>query len=418
MRIRKPCNFTAKCSGTKTIELIGDNDDYLKNFSSFKRRDDYFESGLVGVKMQNLSAFKKVEKVFCSPNTDNLFLVADGGAYVLYKGDAQFTKLKSNVASGSFFADMYLRGSAATVLFDGTNRVIVGGGTATATDSQEFTDGIIHCGRFFATVKDEGLKIVWSSSTPMEWDTGIDGSGCIYLPTDGGKVLRLFNYDEKLVAVRERGITVINAYGEPQNYAVKATGSYLTADGIIADTCAVCDGRLFFCTKSGIFAFDGDDIERQENEFSGDISAYQCAGASGDSYFVVCDSEQFGDGVLFVYQAAEKEDYFVALHPQKVACGDEIIAFCDDGIYKLESGAGFWQSRQVDFESSGNKCLKRVAFDGDGEFELTVTCDGIKKTLGLGSHKLGLFGRKFAFTVSGKGTIKSLSATAEVRDEV
>jgi hypothetical protein len=420
VRIRKSYKFSPLTKKDCTLTLIGNGDTYLKKVSGFKRRDNAFESGLGAVKQQSLTTFADIKRTFCSPNSGNLFLVADGGAYLLYKGDSDFVKFKDGVADDAFFADMYIDGKAATVLYNGKDRVVFYNGFSNASDLREFYDGVLHCGRFFARDKAEGLKILWSSGDPMEWASGIDGCGYIYLPTDGGNVLRLFNYNEKLVAVRERGITVISAYGEPQHYAVKSTASYLTCDGVIAETCAVCDGKLFFCTKSGIFAFDGDDIERQENGHDFEISAYKSAVAVGDRYFILCDGEAYGEGALFVYETVEGSGYFAGVNCLKLIGGDALYAFCKDGVYTFEenSASGSWQSLKLNFGANGAKFLKEVYLECEGECGVSAECDGVVRSFGKGRNRADMFGREFSFCVSGKGRVTRLTATAEVRGDI
>jgi hypothetical protein len=420
VRIRKTYTFPDITTKNSTVTLIGSGNTYRQRVSGFKQTDKAFESGLGGFKQTGFAAFKSVGRVFTSPNSGNLFFTADGCAYMLFKGDKGFTKIKDNVADGAFFADMYIDGKAATVLYSGTDRVVFSGGLSSTSDTREFYDGIIHCGRFFARDRSEGLKLVWSAGSPMEWTSGITGSGYIYLPTDGGKILRLINYDEKLLAVREHGITIISAYGEPQNYAVKETASYLTYDGVIEDSIAVCGGKLFFCTNSGIFAFDGNDIERQENEFEYDISAYVSAVAVGDRYCVMCNSGAFGDNALFIYETEEKSGYYVGVNCLKLVGCDCLYAFCADGFYSFREhcGEGSWRSVAVNFGTNGGKLLREVYLECEGDITLKIVCGEIERLLSAGRSKVNLFGREFEFYVNGSGRVTRLTATAEVRSGV
>jgi hypothetical protein len=314
---------------------------------------------------------------------------------------------------------MYFKDSKATVLFSGKNRILYNGyGLTLASEEHEFYTGIMHCGRLFCRDLNDGFKVWWSSGTAFDWKSGIDGCGYTRLPSDGGAVLRFFNYNEKLVAVRERGITVISAYGEPQHYAVEATASYYVADGIIAETCAICDGKIVFCTSSGIFAFDGNDIERLNNDYERYITAYTSAVAYGSFYYIICTATNIGTGIIFVYDCQRQRGQFISVQPKKLVAGDGVKYFTDSAIYTFSnnSASGSWTSKSLDFGTSKVKLLKSLYVEGDGSITITVVGGGVKRSFsGTGLKKVNMKGVNFTITITGVCNVKRVEAVVAVK---
>jgi hypothetical protein len=241
------------------------------------------------------------------------------------------------------------------------------------------------------------------------------------LTSDGGSVLKLINYDEKLIAVRERGLTVMRAYGEPQNYKLDESANYYTADGVIENTVATCFNKLFFCTASGIFAFDGNDVERQEYDDSGDIYGYVSAVGYGDRYYVLCSSKRLGKQLVYVYEPINKCGYFMNFSPECLVVCDGLYAFSDGRLYLLEEGTGDgqWKRCGVDFGLASKKVLASIDMQSYGDVKITVSGGGISKTFsGSGAKQVRLSGNSFDFEVSGCGDVYALTATAEAINEV
>lgn len=425
MKIRNIAAAVYPAARNVTLTLIGDGDAYCLSRKGFKLRGGALVRGAGLVRDERFTTVpQNVSRAYYSQGNKSLFVETDEGLYVYNSLPTfkNFRKICDPVESPSFFADYRNNGLYITTLYSGTRRIGFSGYASGETEEEYgFYTGVMHCGRLFARDISDGLKIRWSSFHPLQWDEGIDGSGYVQLTADGGDVLRLIAYGEKIAAIRERGVTVLRAYGEPQHFKAEATADYLTADGIIPETCAVCAGEIFFCTQSGIFSFDGSTVQRRENDGESDISAYLSATAYGDRYYLFCNSLTHGDGALYVYEPTEKSGYYAGWKPDCLAVCGELTAFFGDGIYTVTEGAGEgeWISRAVDFGSASFKYLREVTVDGDGELSLAVSADGVtRKFSGCGRFKAGLCGRSFVFTVSGAGGVRRLEAAAEVRDGI
>jgi hypothetical protein len=223
--------------------------------------------------------------------------------------------------------------------------------------------------------------------------------------------------------VRERGLTVIRAYGEPQNYKIDESANYYTADGIIEDTICVCNNSLFFCTESGIFAFDGNDIERQSLTFGGcegDVHKCKTAVAYGDKYYVLCTSKKLNRSVIYAYEPINKLGYYVNISPECIVAGDGVFALDGGVLYVLqEGGKGEWKRMTFDFGVSSKKYLRSIEISTFGDVEISVSCGSEKRTFsGNGVKKVGISGYNFDFEVSGSGEVYALCATVEVVDEI
>ena len=382
------------------------------------RREGALVPALEFVPAEELPACpQNVKAAYYSQGNGAIYFVATDGVWRLASGAESCVKVASSLSGEQFFADMYINGFSATTLFNGTDRVIF---TDLADEEAEdtehvFSAGCVHCGRFFGVDASDGVKLWWAASHPLDWTEGICGCGYTFLPPEGGDILALFSYEDRLVAVRRRGITVVRAYGDPQNYKVDATANYLTADGIIARTACACGGKIVFCTRSGLYAFDGGDIQRLMSFGCSRISSPAFAAACGDKYFLCCDDEFLGEGCVMLYDCSDKESAVAAVFPSALFAGDDgVYAVCGTAVGKLcGGGEGVWTSRTLSF--GGRCCLRSVQVVCDAPFQLRITADGAERTLSGGECRaVNMCGGSFSFKVTAQGALYSVAAEGEV----
>ena len=147
---------------------------------------------------------------YYSQGSGALFVLVGDSAYRLEKGGSEYSKLADLNTAAPFFVDMCVSGSPATVLVDGSDAIVCNGAGADAAECPHaFFAGTEHCGRFFGRDLTDGHVVRWAASHVLDWEEGIDGCGYARLPSAGGDVLGLFGFRDRLVAVRERGVTVI-----------------------------------------------------------------------------------------------------------------------------------------------------------------------------------------------------------------
>ncbi len=413
MKIRKPVGISSRSRSTVTLSLIKeDNCLYAVNM---QKDGTYAPSNALGE-----AAFTDIPEgvlsAYFSQSNGSVYLVTASGVYRAARGESSFSRIFSGSPENPFFAEMYMNGFSATIFFSGYDRVAdTGAAQDSAQDTRRFYTGAVHCGRFFGRDASDGLKLCWAASHPFDWEEGIYGSGYICLPPEGGNILRLLSYDDRLIAVRERGITVVRAYGDPQNYKVDLSANYLTADYIIEATCAVCGGEIAFCTQRGLYSFDGSDIARLADFGDCGISSPQFAAAVGERYFLSCTHEHIGSCV-YCYDGELKKGSVMRAQPSALFAGEDgVYAVCGTQMQKIVAGgAGEWYSRPVNFGGS-HAYLKCVRTESDGEASVTISSGGASHTFsGVGAHRVNMAGGEFAFCVQTAAKIVSMTAQAEV----
>lgn len=417
MKIRTTKTTHYPRTTSKTFEILSDeNCDYAVNA---KKSGDGL---LPGVSLATQTTFPSlpqgVNRAYYSQGNGALYLLTSSAAYRISKGASSYTSIATSLTGNPFFTDMYFNGYAVTVFCNGYSRVIYTGlAQDTATDTKRFYCAAVHCGRFFARDYLDGFKLWWSASHALDWEEGIYGCGYTYLPVEGGAILRLYSYGDRLIAVRERGITVIRAYGDPQNYKVDASANYMTADGIIEDTCAESGGKIIFCTESGIFAFDGSGIDRLASFAAEGLSAPQFAAASGDMYYLVCTISTLGSGRMYCFDLSENYGWPTTLTPRALFEGpDGAYAVSGNVAFKIvQSGQSLqWLSLPV---ALGGRAayLKKLRACCDGDVSVSVSSLGVSRTFsGSGEHVVNMAGDEFKFTVTAYGKLRSVQAQAEV----
>lgn len=359
-----------------------------------------------------------VSEAYYSQGNGALYVLTSSAAYRINAGGSSYTAIATSLADSPFFTDMYFNGYAVTVFCNGYNRIIYTGlAQDSSTDTKQFYTGAVHCGRFFARDYTDGLKLWWSASHALDWEEGIYGSGYTYLPVEGGSILRLFSYDDRLIAVRERGITVIRAYGDPQNYKVDATANCLTADGIVERTCAESGGKIIFCTQNGIYAFDGSDVDRLINFADEGLSSPQFAAALGDMYCLVCTEEDVGSDVMYCFDLSAGTGWKTTITPRALFAGpDGLYAVTGTIIIKLVFGGGSIQLYTQPVTFGGSRALLReINVICDGDVTVRVSSLGVTRTFtDSGVHRVDMYGTSFTFTVTAQGRLRALTAKAEV----
>lgn len=361
------------------------------------------------------------KSAFCSQTGAGLFVLTSSAAFTLGDGDDAFSRVRYLSSVHPFVVDMYMEGMSVAVVFDGFERsVCTLYGTESAEDEHSFYTAVMHCGRLFARDLADGVRLVWSSGHALEWEEGIAGCGYICLPHEGGDILRLFSYGDRLVAVRRTGITVVRAYGEPENYRVEATASYLTADGIIAATCAPCGGDIYFCTRSGLYAFNGSSIVRKADFTEYGVSSPTAAAACGGEYFALC-THTGEEGAVFAYDAYGSRGCVCAFSADVLFAGaDGVYAVVGQTIYRVErGGTGVWRSLAVRPAGGRQAHLSSLSAEGEG-LAVSVGCASGHRTLAEGDGcVVGAYGGAFTFTVEVGGRLSGLEAVfTEVDDGV
>lgn len=424
MRIRRDKKLIAPSTSVKKFTLIGGDEDYAADCWGFYNEG----KGLVcGPAVNSQKRFGTMPgtplAVYYSCLCGALYFVTADGVYLTNDaGTKSAEKICGALSVLPFFVDMFIDDSPVTVMFSGTYRIVCDGATCREyTDERSFSAGAMHCGRFFGADAEEEGKLWWAASHAEDWTEGIAGCGYTYLPPEGGKILRLFSYEDRLVAVREQGITIIKAYGEPQHYAVEDSAPRLAADGIIAGTCALAGGKIFFATAYALYSFDGNAIKKVMPFGTYRLYSPENAVGMGDVLYVRCVFN--GLRCVLGYDCANGSKWIsYTLCTCLCVCDDGVYFFSKLSVYMLdrsERSVGSWTSRQIDFGTGADKRLRKIYVKGDGTIGINVICDGTTRNyMGAGWHAIGMCGKSFSFSISSNGSLEELIAEVEVRNGI
>ncbi len=275
-------------------------------------------------------------------------------------------------------------------------------------------------GRVFGIDNTDLYKIKWSGEGGIEdWTEGISGAGWTTVQYGFGSILNLVVFKDKIVAVREYGLTLFTAYGTPENYKL----SYIdrTLPKIFANTAGVVNDKLLFYTENGLYVYDGNKIEKSTLELAEELSAPKWASCGKGKYFLCGVSKTLERQAVLVVDVLHDCAYVIDAPVKAVAAGDRIFGYADKQEYGLEEGGEYsFTSGEIDFSQRGFKVLKEVIIDGAKDVKIEVSNGVISRIVwGIrGKFRPNMRGESFKITVCGKGKIKGISAVAEVPDGI
>lgn len=347
---------------------------------------------------------------------------ADDGVYKFAFGkDEKFVKMLDGKrepcalieqAEGDFYSAYYL--------FGGEALMICADGIAPVQIPLFASDACAHFGRVFYIDAINPYKIGWSKNGVLDWEKGIDGSGELTLDAVGGRAIRVLSVGERLVIMREYAINVFHALGSPEHFRMEAQ-EYFT-EKILAKTCAVDGGSVYFATESGLFRFGTRSIERLTTSLDGDFTQVQDGVVCWGKYALSCYSVSLNRYAILIYDVDTKSAYYVCLPVENLFAGDFIYAFFDGDLYKLDGVKGDKNKLySLDYVAGDGKRrrIKTLVADCGKNIKIKVICDGVEKVfLGGGVHKVDMYADKFTVEIFGEGKIKNLYLTCEVANGI
>ena len=279
---------------------------------------------------------------------------------------------------------------------------------------------ILKNGRYFGIDRTNPYIIKWSGeSNYLDWTESISGAGWVEVGYGLGEILNLVLYKDKAVAVREYGLTLFDAHGNPENFNVEYVDGLIPK--IYKNTAWVVDGKLVFNTVEGLYYYDGNSVKRAEFYLSDDISDPVYTAVSGKKYLICGNSKTLKKLAILVVEVGENDGYLIDLQAEAIACGKKNFAYLDGTAYELKEGLYFtFTSGEFDFSSPQKKMLKEVVLDADGEVEIEVS-NGVNSRIlrGVsGKMRVNMRGKRFKITLKSKDKINGLCAVAEVKVEV
>lgn len=279
---------------------------------------------------------------------------------------------------------------------------------------------VLKNGRIFGIDNSNSHKIKWSGAGGIyDWSYGISGAGWTIVQNGYGNILNLIVYRDKIVALREYGLTFLSAYGNPENY--KLSYHERKIPKIYPDTAAVVDENLWFYTDDGLYVYDGSRVSKSNIGLADEIREPCSVACFGGKYFLCGESKTLGRKCVLVADSLLNVSYIIDVAAEAVCAGDRIFAYKDSVGYEVAEGGEYsFKSGEIDFSSSGYKVLKEVILDGADGVQLEVSNGVISRIVrGVrGKFRPNMRGKSFKITVRGRGKIKGVTAVAEVPFEV
>ena len=287
-----------------------------------------------------------------------------------------------------------------------------------------FGGGVRECilknGRIFGVDSANPYKIKWSVEGGLDgWTDTIESSGWVAVQYGQGEILNLIVYKDKIVVVREHGLTFLTAYGTPENFKL----GYLeyTLPKIYANTARIVGGDLVFYTEDGLYFYDGNKAEKCRLGLAEELQSATFAAANKGQYYLCGVSKTLQRNVILVFNSILNTAYIIDVPAVMAAVGEELIVYANRREYCLGEGGEYaFTSGDLDFSSDGNKVLKEIKILGGNDVQVEVS-NGVTSRIvrGVrGKFRPHMRGKCFRITVRGTSKIDGISAVAEVRNEV
>ena len=300
--------------------------------------------------------------------------------------------------------------------------IVIAGGLAAVYNGDGFDDidipvtldcGLMHRGRLIGA---RGRVVEWSGPEGfMDWEEGICGCGKLKLDPAHGDVLNILEYDGKVIAVREYGLTVLSMEGSPEGFNVKPLDT--DCDRIYQNTVQVVGGKLYFFTLTGLKCFDGLKISPLKTRHA--VSEPWNSAEFGGRYFLACKSDYLKRDAILCVDSSDGESCLLDSRADVFLVKDSVSFYLPNKMRRLVKGGFFvFETLPVSFGSSRLKTLSKIEFDD----LLPVYVNNGRYTRYLEdrhyAYRPRMRGFTFTFRLEWVGPIRWATATAEVCDDI
>ena len=339
------------------------------------------------------------------------------GNNVIYHAKGEFVSptIVNLVANNPSVVEMHVGATTQAYVIGDTEYYCLGTGTFKPFEGEAHSC-ILKNGRIFGIDVFNPYKIKWSGEGGIDdWEEGISGAGWTTVQYDYGEILNLIVYKDKIVALREHGLTFFSAYGTPENYKLNYFESKLPK--IYKNTAAVVGTKLAFYTEDGLYFYDGNGVEKFAFGPTEDIqSPISACGANG-KYFLCGLSKTLKNKGVLVYDEIENTLYLSRATASALLVGENIYFYTGQYEYRLESGGTYtFTGGKLDFSSNGIKLLKEIKVNVSMEVFNGKVWHAVNNV--RGKFRPNLRGKSFIIKVYAKEKINGVSAVAEVLNGV
>lgn len=283
--------------------------------------------------------------------------------------------------------------------------------------------GTMRRGRLFGADAENPYVLRWSGSKGFnDWISGISGAGSLTLEPFGGHVLDIFDFEDRLVVIREGSIMRFSVYGNPENFKEVDTA---ISPQIYRSTAAISGDGILFFTSGGLMSYRGGKIAKIDGLISDDLQSPTSAFVYDGRYYFICGtSKSLSKSVVYVYdflhggyEIIDIPAYFIS-HD-----GTSLVAYAPSAIYRLRWGYEYIlyevATESMDFGTDRRKLLTELEVDCDEDVRVSISNGRSTKTIrsAKGRTRLNMRGADFKVTFSGYGgSVRSAYLTAEVTE--
>lgn len=344
----------------------------------------------------------------------DLYLYNSGSLYRSTGAYGNFFLFGSNFTSPPFFAECHEGEEDFAIISDGSLALRAEESSVQDDTCPPVCSAVVHYSRLFGVDTSDKRMVRWSAAGDAhDWTENISGAGYVRLDAPRGDISKLVVFDDKLIAVRKYGLTVLRVFGDAESFRVDVTDT--DTDEIVADTVSVCGGKLYFFTPSGLYRYDGT-VEKYEPEGLEEFCEAACAAACGGWLYA---GGKLGEDDVIACIGCESGEVSYIKQRADCICAAGRVFFFGDGLYEIKPDAassGEWESDVLDFGTPEKKFLERVEAAGSVS-SLTVNCGGRSRTFtgGGNTFKTGICGRQFTFSLFCSGKVYRLCARYAIR---
>lgn len=398
----------------RTLSLFGEENGALSVAAlHFRKSGDKLVLAEGTERLQSLSADGVV--LSAEGHGGGLFSYAEGALTRLSDG-AAFALSSKPAAILSFLDDENGETEYFAVDEDGV-RSLGADGSVTVVSENGGVCGCVHYERIFTAA---GCRVRYSEPlAPDNWTQAVQGAGYVDLPSDGGEILSVCSYKEKLYLFRKCGITQLRALGDTLNF--KAVKMPFSCGEIVNGSVQNCGEKVLFLTESGLFSFNGATCTRLGGYGASLIDATApLSSAVYDGKYYCAVRLREGENCIFCADPAAKEGHFIRAAATSVAGGDALY-FTENGhLCRLTAPDGNREGTLTVEQtllglSAGDKFLDAITVEGEGYFSVAARAER-----GLIRHVRGRAGERLVFPYPVRGNafsfrIRTRSERAEIR---
>ena len=373
------------------------------------------DSSYAQIKLSNLSGIYKMRIFNETKKTYSHRLVYTTTTGWAYQHSATGNSYSSivNLGTYSYGVPFYGKDRHMHMGLFGTTKCILLGDGFVQTDlglQTAYGAGCYYKDRLFVGIKPSAIAYS-SPDDPSDFAETVNGGGRIYFPAELGEVVSILPFDGTLYAFFEHGIVRLDVGGTPKEFRTERIG--YTNGKIFWKTVCAGNGYVFFLSNEGLNRFDGKKAELilQEAVIKPSASEGKECAASWNGGAIIRYRTAWSTYNL-LYVSADGKDCFYSADAEAMTGGDmgEVLFRRNTSVANLVAGVssrGLAQFRaSTDFGVKGRKRLKKLIFDAEGEFSVSVESKNVimSKDLlveenGLTEVELPLYGEEFLLTI-------------------